>query len=143
MPKTAANLEDAIILAARAHKGQVDKAGEPYILHPLHVMLCMKTNTERIVAVLHDVMEDTDYSDIDLIALGFSPNIVEALKCLSKSDAESYFDYIDRVKTNKNAKRVKIADLTHNMDMGRIPEPTREDLARKEKYIAALKQINA
>lgn len=92
------NLDRAIILATRAHSGQIDKSGLPYILHPLRVMLKMTTEEERIIAVLHDVLEDTDVTAHDLSAEGFSDEIVEAVQALSRSEDEDYHEFVKRAK---------------------------------------------
>lgn len=127
-------LNDAIKLATMAHAGQVDKAGEPYILHPLRVMLACNSEQERIVAVLHDVVEDSDYTLTD-IACEFGSEIADALECLTKRKGERYADFIQRVRGNDLAVGVKIADLNDNMNMDRLPKPlTEADHLRYEKY---------
>lgn len=131
-------LELAIEIALAAHKGQTDKAGMPYILHPLRLMLQMKTEEEMIVAVLHDVVEDGDPTIDDLRAKGFSHEIIDAIVCITKLDGEHYDDYIQRIKINSLASRVKIADLKDNMDLGRLISPQQQDLDRVEKYKKAL-----
>jgi (p)ppGpp synthase/HD superfamily hydrolase len=137
-------LEDAIILATQRHRGQSDKAGVPYILHPLRVMASLGQNaseSERIVAVLHDVVEDCDVSLQNLRDLGFSEEVVAAVDALTKRDDEKddYMRAIRRVAENEIARRVKIGDLTDNMDLSRIANPTENDRARLEKYRAAKK----
>ena len=104
-------LEDAISLAMEAHRGQRDKAGAPYILHPLRVMLSMETETEMIVAVLHDVVEDGGITIDDLRKAGYSGEIVNAIDHLTRLDGEEYDQFIDRVKGNPLARKVKIVDL--------------------------------
>jgi (p)ppGpp synthase/HD superfamily hydrolase len=127
-------LERAIKIATTAHTGQVDKAGEPYILHPLRVMLTVFAPDERIVAVLHDVIEDSEITSKDLLAEGFSTRIVEAVVALSKSRDQSYDQYIEGVALNPLARTVKLADLEDNSDLSRIPNPTERDYERLEKY---------
>jgi (p)ppGpp synthase/HD superfamily hydrolase len=127
-------LERAIKIATTAHTGQVDKAGEPYILHPLRVMLTVFAPDERIVAVLHDVIEDSEITSKDLLAEGFSTRIVEAVVALSKSRDESYDQYIEGVALNPLARTIKLADLEDNSDLSRIPNPTERDYERLEKY---------
>ena len=127
-------LERAIGIATAAHTGQVDKAGEPYILHPLRVMLSVSTPDERIVAVLHDVIEDSEISSKDLLAEGFSIKVVEAVVALSKCQEKSYDQYIEGVALNSLARTVKLADLEDNSDLSRIPNPTERDYERLEKY---------
>ncbi len=132
------SLEDAISLAVEAHRGHKDRADAPYILHPLRVMLRMETETERIVAVLHDVVEDSDLTDRDLQKAGYSAEIVEAVKYLTRSKEEEYERYIERVKGNTLAVKVKVADLEDNLNYERIKKPNENDLKRYERYRRAL-----
>ena len=134
-------LKKAISLAEKAHQGQVDKGGHPYILHPKRVMEKCKTTEEKIAAILHDVLEDTDYTAEDLRKEGFSEEIITALLCLTHQEGEGYMEYIERICENPLAVRVKYADLQDNMDLNRIPEPTEKDLARLEKYKLAKVRI--
>lgn len=134
-------LDRAILIAARAHEGQKDKAGQPYILHPLRVMFNRKNETEMICAILHDVIEDTDISIDYLRQEGFSEAILDALDALTKRDNEDYDDFIDRVIKNKIACQVKLADLMDNMDLKRIINPCEEDYKRVEKYRKASDKI--
>ena len=116
-----ATLERAIEIARLAHVGQVDKAGADYIDHPLRVMRRGDTREEWIVGVLHDVVEDSDWTFEMLEAEGFSPEIIDALRCVTKlSEDENYDDFIDRVLTNPLAMRVKLFDLEDNMDLTRL-----------------------
>jgi hypothetical protein len=131
-------LERAIGIAAAAHAGQRDKAGEPYILHPLHVMMQVRDPSARVVAVLHDVVEDSDVTIADLRREGFPRDVLEALALLTKDPAEDYLGYVARVAVDPLAAQVKRADLGHNMDLSRIPSPGPKDLARLAKYRAAL-----
>jgi (p)ppGpp synthase/HD superfamily hydrolase len=101
-------LDKAINIAAKAHQGQADKGGNPYILHPLRVMFSRKTEIERICAVLHDVIEDTDITLVDLRNEGFSEEVIAAIDALTKRNGESYDDFIERVIKNKIAARVKL-----------------------------------
>lgn len=128
-------INKAIETAAKAHDGQVDKAGQPYIYHPLRVMLYAQGD-ERVkcAAVLHDVMEDSDMTETDLIKIGFTEDIITALKLLTREERQDYFDYVRALKKNSIAKAVKLADLKDNMDMSRIKEPTERDFLRLEKY---------
>lgn len=138
------SLERAIVIAVAAHAGQRDKAGQPYILHPLRIMLRMATTEERIVAVLHDVVEDSPaWSFERLRAEGFSGEVVAALEALTKHPGEKgtdegYFAFVRRAAAHPLAQRVKRADLTDNMDLSRLPHPTAADRARVEKYRQAL-----
>jgi (p)ppGpp synthase/HD superfamily hydrolase len=127
-------LERAIAIAATAHAGQLDKAGQPYILHPLRVMLTLSSEEERIVGVLHDVVEDTDLSLIDLEQEGFSKVIVDAVQALTKLPGETRMEAAVRAAQNPIARRVKLADNADNMDLSRIPNPTEADFARIEEY---------
>jgi (p)ppGpp synthase/HD superfamily hydrolase len=111
----------AIDIATKAHTGQVDKAGQSYINHPLRVMGMGTTDEEKIVGVLHDVVEDSDWTFEQLAAEGFSAEIIDALRCVTKlSDDEPYDKFIQRVKSNPLAVKVKINDLTDNMDIRRL-----------------------
>ena len=133
------NLERAIEIAVAAHKGAVDKGGQPYILHPLAVMMDLKTDQEKIVGVLHDVVEDTDWTFEALIEEGFSEEVIEALRSVTKSDSDSsYLDFIERAKANAIGRNVKIADLKHNMDLSRIHSISNLDLERFERYKKSL-----
>ena len=128
-------LEKAMILAAKGHMGQVDKGGHPYILHPTRVMLSCKTVEEKTVAMLHDLLEDTAYTEDDLREEGFPAEIIEAVVCLTKTEGEEYTDYVERICQNKLAARVKLADLKDNMDLNRLPGLTPKDFQRLEKYL--------
>ena len=135
-------LERAIEIATEAHRGQFDKAGNDYIQHPLRVMAAGKTTDEKIVGVLHDVVEDTDWTFEQLAAEGFSSEVIEALRCVTKlSDSEPYDKFIARVKTNKLAVAVKLNDLTDNMDIRRLPYLSDKDVKRLKKYLKAYKQL--
>lgn len=135
-------LERAIQIATEAHKGQLDKAGREYIGHPIRVMEMGKTEDEKIVGVLHDVIEDTDWTFERLEAEGFSPEVIAALRCVTKtSENENYDDFIDRVKKNPLAVAVKINDLTDNMDIRRLPYLSDKDVKRLKKYLKAYKRL--
>ena len=135
-------LQRAIEIATQAHKGQFDKAGNDYIGHPLRVMEMGKTEEEKIVGVLHDVVEDTSWTFEALAAEGFSKEIIEALRCLTKaSENENYDAFIDRVKKNPLATAVKINDLTDNMDIRRLPYLSDKDVKRLKKYLKAYKRL--
>ena len=127
-------LERAISLAAQAHSGQVDKAGQPYILHPLRVMLRVSTEEERIAAILHDVVEDTSVTLEQLAEEGFSPTVVAAVEALTKLPSESRMEAAARAAENRVARTVKLADNAENMDLSRIANPTEKDLARIQEY---------
>lgn len=127
-------LNKAIQIAAQAHEGQFDKCGEPYIFHPIRVMLANKTALERICAVMHDVIEDSFLTFDDLRNEGFSEEVIEIIDCLSRRIGEDYVDYISRVLTNDVACKIKLADLNDNMDPTRIQCFTEKDMARIERY---------
>jgi len=129
-----ATLERAIAISATAHAGQLDKAGQPYILHPLRVMLRVKTEHERMAAVLHDVIEDTDVSLQQLIDEGFPSDVVMAVDALTKRPGESRVQAAQRASTNSIAREVKLADNAENMDLTRIQNPSPRDFARVEEY---------
>jgi (p)ppGpp synthase/HD superfamily hydrolase len=131
-------LERAILIATKAHEGQVDKGGAPYILHPLRVMLNLHTLEEQIVGVLHDVLEDTSITIDYLRIIGFSETILIALQSITKHPKENYEDFIIRVAANKIGRQVKLADLQDNSDISRIPFPTEKDFKRIEKYRKAI-----
>jgi len=129
-------LEKAIALSVRAHAGQIDKSGEPYILHPLRLMLQMDSEEEMITAILHDVLEDTDVNLDDLRSLDLPESVISALELLTHDTAAtSYEEYVAAIKANPLASRIKLADLAHNMDVRRLPVPlSARDWGRLEKY---------
>ena len=139
---TMATLERAIEIATNAHRGQLDKAGNDYIGHPLRVMAMGQTTEEKIVGVLHDVVEDTVWTFEQLEAEGFSADIIEALRCLTKQSAsEPYDKFIARIKHNPLAVAVKLNDLSDNMDIRRLPYLSDKDIKRLKKYLKAYKQL--
>lgn len=127
-------LERAIEIAARAHAGQVDKAGTPYILHPLRLMLTLQGAYERMAAVLHDVVEDTPLTFEDLQREGFPPAVVDAVRALTKLPGEGRIAAAHRAAADPVARAVKLADVSDNMDLRRIPAPTEKDFARLKEY---------
>lgn len=127
-------LEDAIRLAVEAHHGQRDRYGQPYILHPLRVMFRLQGETDRMVGVLHDVIEDTPRTMEDLRRIGYSEEILKALDSVTKRAGEPYDDFVLRSKANPIGRRVKLADLEDNMDRRRLPEVTPEDSERLTRY---------
>ncbi|WP_404941408.1 HD domain-containing protein [Pseudomonas danubii] len=136
-------LERAIAIAARAHAGQVDKGGAPYILHPLRVMLRLSEPREQLVAVLHDVIEDSPVTLEQLRGEGFSEEVLQALAALTKVEGEDYSVFIRRAAQNPLARRVKRADLAENSDLSRIPEPSEDDRRRLEKYRQAIEYLDS
>lgn len=135
-------LEKAILIAAKAHYRQLDKGGQPYILHPLRVMQNCNTEAEKICAVLHDVIEDTEITLNVLEKEGFSDEILKVLDLLTKRPGEDYNLFIGRICNNDMACRVKIADLQDNMNLTRIQNPTAEDKKRVEKYMTAFEKLH-
>jgi (p)ppGpp synthase/HD superfamily hydrolase len=131
-------LERAIEIALKAHRAQVDKAGEPYILHPLRVMLRLNSSEERQVGILHDVVEDSDWTIEQLGMEGFSENVVAAVEALTRRDGEDYFDFIRRAANHSLARKVKKADLLDNMDLKRIMSPSNRDFERLKRYEQAM-----
>lgn len=131
-------VDKALEIAIKAHKGQRDLAGVDYIEHPKAVANLVNSDEEKAVAYLHDVLEDTYITEKDLLQMGIPNNIVLAVKVLTKEKNEPYTKYIERVKENKLASTVKIADLQHNMNLSRIPNPRKRDYERLEKYKRAL-----
>ena len=134
-------IEKAISLAIEAHKGKVDKAGAPYILHPLRVMFQMETKEEMIAAVLHDVLEDTAITPDQLKEMGFSETVLEALDSVTKRAGETYEDFVRRAALHPIGKKIKLADLRDNMDLSRLEKITDKDIRRVKKYHSALKII--
>lgn len=128
------SLERAIAIAAQAHAGQVDKAGQPYILHPLRVMLRVAGESERMAAVLHDVVEDSNVSLEDLAAEGFSGEVLAAVEALTKRPGETRLQAAHRAAAHSIARVVKLADNAENLDISRIPDPTERDFARLDEY---------
>ena len=124
----------AMKLCYEAHKDQVDKSGLPYVFHPAHVAEQMTDEATTIVALLHDVVEDTDYTLEDLAAEGFEKEILEAVALMTHEDDVPYLDYVAKLKNNPIARAVKLADLAHNSDLSRIGEIDEETRKRLEKY---------
>ena len=127
-------IEIAIALAAKKHAGQIDKAKHPYIFHPLRIMFKMKSPEQQIVAVLHDILEDTDTTVVDLISLGFNQDIIDAILALTKKKNESRIEAAYRAVKNPLARIVKLADVTDNMDLSRITQPSTKDILRLKEY---------
>lgn len=136
-------LERAIEIAARTHAGQLDKGGAPYILHPLRVMLRVAPGAQQIVAVLHDVVEDSAVTFEDLEREGFSAEVISGLRAVTKVEGESYEDFVARVALDPVGKAVKLADLMENSDLSRIAEPSQKDLERVAKYGRAIQYLMA
>ena len=130
--------KEALKLCFDAHKGQTDKSGIPYVFHPFHLAEQMETEETTIVALLHDVVEDTDYTIENLIEKGFSKEIIDALILLTHDDKVDYMEYVKAIKKNPIAKAVKLADLRHNSDLSRLDVVDEKALERREKYLKAI-----
>ena len=129
----------AMRIAYEAHHGQVDKSGIPYIFHPIHLAEQMTDELTTVCALLHDVVEDSDYTFADLEAMEFPHRVIEVLALLTHEDGVAYMDYVRKIATDPVAKQVKIADLQHNSDLTRLDVVDEKALARAEKYALALK----
>lgn len=133
----------ALKLCFQAHKEQTDKSGMPYVFHPFHLAEQMTTEATVVTALLHDVVEDTDYTLADLAEMGFGDEVIAALKLLTHTDGVDYMDYVRAIKTNPIAKAVKLADLRHNSDPTRVDTPDERMRARWEKYRQAIALLEA
>ena len=132
----------ALKLCFDAHKDQLDKSGLPYVFHPFHLAEQMETEYEVCAALLHDVMEDTNTSPEQLVAAGIPETYVNTLGLLTHKDGVAYMDYVEALKGDPVARKVKIADLRHNSDLSRLDhEPTKADIARYRKYERALQLL--
>jgi (p)ppGpp synthase/HD superfamily hydrolase len=134
-------IERAIELAAREHAGDTDKAGNPYIFHPLRVMFAVSAPFEKMAAVLHDLVEDTPVTLNDLENEGFHPEVVAAVEALTKRPGERRIEAASRAAQNPIARVVKLADVADNMDLGRIPEPSDRDFERLREYTQVRKLL--
>ena len=134
-------LEKALAIATKAHAEQTDKAGMAYIFHPIRVSCRCFTDEEKIVALLHDIIEDTDVTADYLLSEGFPRNIVDAILSVTRNEDESYGDFIRRCRLNHIGRQVKLHDLEDNMDISRLPQVTEKDLARLNKYIEAYRYL--
>lgn len=135
-------VEKAYLIAKNAHSGQVDKAGLDYIKHPETVASFVDTDEEKAVAYLHDVIEDTEFTLLDLENHGFSKDILEAIDILTKKEGQDYQSYLELVKSNHLARNVKLADLKHNSDLTRLKNVTPKDLERQKKYQSAIEFLS-
>ena len=136
-------IDIALVIAKKAHAGQVDKAGVDYIQHPLYVASQVETEQEKAVALLHDVLEDSDITAADLLAYGLSNEVVTAVQILTKKKGQSYQEYLEKVKTNDLARVVKLADLKHNSDLSRLKSVSDTDRERVKKYKNAIRYLSA
>ena len=133
----------ALRLCFEAHKNQVDKSGLPYVFHPFHVAEQMTTEETTIVALLHDVIEDTDYTLADIAAMGFPQAVTDALKLLTHDERVPYMTYVTAIKQNPIARAVKLADLRHNSDLSRLDRIDEKALERVRKYRSAIQLLTA
>ena len=131
----------ALKLCFEAHRNQVDKSGMPYVFHPFHLAEQMTDEATTITALLHDVVEDTDYTLEDLRAMGFPPEALDAIALMTHDPAVPYLDYVAKIKTNPVARTVKLADLRHNSDLTRLDAVDDQALARVEKYHRAIQLL--
>ena len=128
----------ALKLCFEAHREQTDKSGMPYVFHPFHLAEQMKTEETTIVALLHDVVEDTAYTIDDLIRMGFDKAVTDAIALMTHVEGVDYMDYVRRIQKNPIAKAVKLADLRHNSDLSRLDAVDEKALRRREKYLKAI-----
>ena len=128
----------ALKLCFEAHKEQLDKSGLPYVFHPFHLAEQMKSEETTVVALLHDVAEDTQYTLEDLANMGFGKAVIDALTLLTHDDDTDYMDYVRAIKENPVARAVKLADLTHNSDLSRLETIDEKAILRREKYLKAM-----
>jgi (p)ppGpp synthase/HD superfamily hydrolase len=138
-------LDKALLIATNAHHGQFDKGGAPYILHPLKVMHYLKSMDEELMcmALLHDVVEDTNTTYVDLREAGMTERVIDALKLLTKQRGQTLSEYKEAIFSSPDAMKVKMADLRHNSDIRRLKGVTEKDLARMAKYHAFYLEIKA
>ncbi len=135
-------LEEAIKLASIKHYEQRDKSNKPYIFHLLYVMNNLDDLKAKIVGVLHDILEDTDITRNDLLNFGFSEEIIHSVEVLTKAKNQEYMEYIEKIKGDNVARKVKLIDLKHNTDLTRLSEISDKDLKRNIKYLEAYKSLN-
>ena len=131
----------ALAICFEAHKDQVDKSGLPYVFHPFHLAEQMEDEVTTVVALLHDVVEDTDWTFEGLAAEGFAPEAIAALRLLTHNDDTLYLDYVAKIKPDPIARAVKLADLRHNSDLSRLETVDDEALRRREKYLEAIRLL--
>lgn len=134
----------ALRLCFDAHKEQVDKTGMPYVFHPFHLAEQMTDEASTVCALLHDVVEDTDYTLEDLSKMGYPSEVIDVLRLLTHDPEVPYFDYVKAISVNPIAKQVKLADLAHNSDLSRMDESEIDEwsMARTEKYKKAIEMLS-
>lgn len=135
-------IDKALCIAQKAHANQTDKAGEAYIYHPKYVASVVETEYEKATALLHDVLEDSAYTVQDLINEGIPQTVINSVLILTKDKTTSYESYLHNVRANPIARKVKLADLRHNLDISRIPNPSEEDYKRIKKYKKAFEYLS-
>ena len=135
------SLRECIAFASEKHRGQKDRSGREYIHHPMYVMVYQKSLDAKKVAILHDVIEDTDATYQDLEDLGCSSKVIEAIRAITKIKGEGYQDYLERVKHNKLATAVKIQDIRQNMDLSRLNKISDKDIERTLRYAKAMQYL--
>ena len=133
----------ALQLCFEAHRDQIDKSGMPYVFHPFHLAEQMTDEKTTVVALLHDVIEDTEYTIDDLKNMGFSEDILSAIALMTHDDSVPYMEYVAQIKADPIAKAVKLADLRHNSDLSRLDKVTSYDLERAEKYKKAIELLES
>jgi (p)ppGpp synthase/HD superfamily hydrolase len=138
-----ADIEEAIRIAVEAHRGQRDRGGAPYILHPLRMMVRVQTDAERMAAVLHDVVEDTAWTLDDLRARGFPDEVLRAVDALTRREGETYEAFVERAAADSVARRVKIADLEDNLDLRRTGTVSERDAERVNRYLRAWRRLTS
>lgn len=134
-------VEKAISIALEAHAGQVDKYGQPYIFHVMRVMNEGETQDEKIAGVLHDIIEDSDWTLEALSKEGFSELIIETIGLLTKAEGEDYLNYVKRLSDHPLAKKIKLRDLKDNMDIRRMDEIREKDIERLNRYLLAWRML--
>ncbi len=132
----------ALRLCYRAHEGQTDRGGLPYVFHPLHIAEQMTDELTVTAALLHDVLEDTDLTVSDLLSAGISREAAAVVEVLTRREAEDYFEYISRIAQSPAARAVKLADLRHNSDLSRLDAVSDKDIIRREKYARAIEMLS-
>ena len=132
----------ALKLCFEAHKNQLDKSGMPYVFHPFHLAEQMNSEESVVVALLHDVVEDTDLTIEDLKVMGFSESVTDAIALMTHEEGVEYMDYVKNIKSNEIARKVKLADLKHNSDLSRLDIVDEKALKRREKYLKAIELLN-
>lgn len=131
----------ALKLSFEAHKNQVDKTGVPYVFHPFHLAEQMTDEISTVCALLHDVIEDTEYTFEDIHGMGFPQEVIDVLKLLTHEESVPYMEYVEKIKENPIAKQVKIADLKHNSDLTRMDVIDEKALQRTKKYKQAIELL--